>query len=378
MGKKILVTSTDLMMIQFLVPHIRNLAEHGYEVDVACSDAGGYACTIEKILNGTAGKVHIVSLVRSPLSLKNIRGYRELRRIINENSYDIIWTNEPVMGAVVRLAAREAKKAGCRIVYMVHGFHFYTGAPKINWILFYPAERLLARFTDYIITLNQEDYARARRFPVRDVFYIHGIGADTARLQKEKVSQNIRRKLEIPENAFLVLSVGELNGNKNHRAVIEALSMLKDRDIYYVICGNGKCLIPLQLLVKKYHLDNNIRFVSYRRDVINFYDQADLFILPSHREGLPVVLLESMYCGVPAVASDIRGVRDVMKNGVTGILCGPDDSRAFAAAIQKLKSDAVLRAEYGRNSKKAVKPYMLSEIKNAVINIFANIGDIEK
>ena len=316
MGKKILVTSTDLMMIQFLVPHIRNLAEHGYEVDVACSDAGGYACTIEKILNGTAGKVHIVSLVRSPLSLKNIRGYRELRRIINENSYDIIWTNEPVMGAVVRLAAREAKKAGCRIVYMVHGFHFYTGAPKINWILFYPAERLLARFTDYIITLNQEDYARARRFPVRDVFYIHGIGADTARLQKEKVSQNIRRKLEIPENAFLVLSVGELNGNKNHRAVIEALSMLKDRDIYYVICGNGKCLIPLQLLVKKYHLDNNIRFVSYRRDVINFYDQADLFILPSHREGLPVVLLESMYCGVPAVASDIRGVRDVMKNGV--------------------------------------------------------------
>ena len=139
-------------------------------------------------------------------------------------------------------------------------------------------------------------------------------------MKKDTVNQDIRKKLEIPKQAFLILSVGELNANKNQKIIIDALSILQDKDIYYVLCGSGKNLKNLQAQSRRYNLQDNIRFVDYRRDIINFYDQADVFVLPSYREGMPIALLEAMYCGVPSVASDIRGVRDIIKNKETGII----------------------------------------------------------
>ena len=374
MGKKILITSTDLMMIQFLVPHVQNFSEHGYEVEITCSDVGGYVEDIRNELKGSVKKVYIVHLVRSPFSFTNFRGYKELTEIIDNGNYDIIWTNEPVMGAATRLAARKAHKKGTKIVYMVHGFHFYKGAPLINWLFFYPAERMLALLTDYIITVNQEDYARAGRLPVKRAYYIHGIGANTDRLQRETVDQNIRKRLQIPETAFLILSVGELNANKNQKVIIDVLSLLQDKDIYYVLCGSGKNLKSLQLRTKKKHLENHVKFVEYRRDVINFYNQADIFALPSYREGLPVALLEAMYCGVAPVTSNIRGVRDVMKNRITGIVCRSGDVKMFARAIKTLKENKNLRKMYGKNSRKAVEPYMLSLVKDRVLDIFESFA----
>lgn len=370
MGKRILITSTDLMMIQFLVPHVENFVEHGYEIEIACSDVGGYIEEIKNRLKNKVKAVYTVSLVRSPFSFSNIKGYRELRKIILDGDYDIIWTNEPVMGAVTRLAARRSRKNGTRIVYMVHGFHFYSGAPIRNWVLLYPIERMLSTVTDYIITLNSEDFKRAKKFPVKHVYYIHGIGADTDRLKKDTVNQDIRKKLQIPKQAFLILSVGELNANKNQKIIIDALSILQDKDIYYVLCGSGKNLKNLQAQSRRYNLQDNIRFVDYRRDIINFYDQADVFVLPSYREGMPIALLEAMYCGVTPVTSDIRGVRDVMKDGITGVICDPKDSKAFAEAIKNLKEDKRLRKGYGENSRKAVKPYMLSLVKDKILGIF--------
>lgn len=370
MGKRILITSTDLMMIQFLVPHVENFAEHGYEIEIACSDVGGYIEEIKNRLKNKVKAVYTVSLVRSPFSFSNIKGYRELRKIILDGDYDIVWTNEPVMGAVTRLAARRSRKNGTRIVYMVHGFHFYSGAPIRNWVLLYPIERMLSTVTDYIITLNSEDFKRAKKFPVKHVYYIHGIGADTDRLKKDTVNQDIRKKLQIPKQAFLILSVGELNANKNQKIIIDALSILQDKDIYYVLCGSGKNLKNLQAQSRRYNLQDNIRFVDYRRDIINFYDQADVFVLPSYREGMPIALLEAMYCGVTPVTSDIRGVRDVMKDGITGVICDPKDSKAFAEAIKNLKEDKRLRKGYGENSRKAVKPYMLSLVKDKILGIF--------
>ena len=137
--------------------------------------------------------------------------------------------------------------------------------------------------------------------------------------------------------------------------------------------GRTLRLKALQAQAMKSHVEGQIRFVNYRRDIINFYDQADVFVLTSYREGLPVALLEAMYCGVPAVASDIRGVRDVIENGETGIVCAPDDSEAFAAAIKRLKEDLGLRKQYGENGRKAVTPYMLSAVKDTVLDIYNKI-----
>ena len=238
MGKRMLITSTDLMMIQFLVPHVQNLAEKGWKVDVACSVVGNRIGEVKRALKGYAA-VHTIRLHRSPMNPENLKGYGDMKKVIESGQWDVIWTNEPVMGVATRLAAKKVHKAGTKVIYMVHGFHFYKGAPKLNWMLYYPIERWVSRFTDMIITINKEDYRRAKKFHAETVEYIHGIGVDTARLKKKELQTDIRAELGLNDKDFIVLSVGELNKNKNHKVIIEAVSQLKDKNIKYILCGKG-------------------------------------------------------------------------------------------------------------------------------------------
>ena len=370
MSKRILVTSTDLMMIQFLVPHVINLSKHGFDVEIACSDVGGRIPEIREKLKDYVKTIHIVRLVRSPASLQNIKGYQDMKKVIEKGRYDIIWTNEPVMGVATRLAARKARKNGIKVIYMVHGFHFYKGAPKLNWIIYYPIEKYMSHFCDEIVTINKEDYKRAKKMRVSSVKYIHGIGVDTKRLQKSKQQNNIRTELQLKKNDFLVLSVGELNANKNHKVIIQALARLNDSSIHYLICGKGDLLNELQELVKKNHMDKNVHFLGYRNDVMDICSQADLFVFPSYREGLGLAALEAMYTALPLITSNIRGSVDFMENGKTGYICSPDDSGAFAAAIKKMKKHVSLRMQMGENNKRIVNRYCLENVKKEVLKLF--------
>lgn len=369
MSKRILITSTDLMMIQFLVPHVIHLSENGYKVEIACSDVGGRMDEIREKLKGYVETIHVVRLVRSPASPKNFLGYKDMKKVIDSGKYDIIWTNEPVMGVVTRLAARKARKKGTKVVYMVHGFHFYKGAPKKYWMVFYPIEKVMSRFADLIVTVNKEDYSRARIF-TKNVKYIHGIGINTERLTLGEDRGDIRKELGLQPNDFLVLSVGELNSNKNQKTIIEAINILCDSDIHYILCGKGEELENLQKLVSECQMQDNVHFLGYRTDVVDICSQSDVYVMPSYREGLPVASLEAMYCGLPLVTSNIRGLVDVMQNGVSGYLCNPDDVEGFAKAIRKLKNSPKLRKEMGDKNKIVVKPYCIENTMREVFNIF--------
>lgn len=370
MGKRILVTSTDLMMVQFLVPHIINLSGNGFEVEIACSDVGGRMEEVRKKLDGYVKAVHTVRLVRSPASPTNLKGYQDMKQVIGAGNYDVIWTNEPVMGVVTRLAARKARKNGTKVLYMVHGFHFYKGAPKLNWLIYYPIEQMASRFCDTIVTINQEDYQRAQKMHAPLVRYIHGIGVDTNRLQKKENQNNIRDELKLQEDDFLLLSVGELNENKNHRVILCALGLLKDPEIHYLICGKGDQLERLQAFAKEQSVQNRVHFLGYRTDVIDICSQADAFVFPSHREGLGLAALEAMYSGLPLVTSNVRGPADFMRNGETGYLCSPDDVGAFADAIKRLKEDRTSRIRMGQNNQKVVQAYCLESVKREVLDLF--------
>lgn len=372
MGKKMLVTSTDLMMIQFLVPHVKYLSEHGWEIEVACSPVGARVDEVKRALDGVS-PVHVVHLYRNPAKPGNLTGYRELRRLIQSGSWDVIWTNEPVMGVVTRLAARTARRAGTRVVYMVHGFHFYEGAPKLNWMIYYPIERVMSRFTDTIVTINHEDYERAGKMHAGNVKYIHGIGVDTSRLHRSEECCNIRQEIGVDEDTFLVLSVGELNQNKNHQVIIKALEQLKDREIHYVICGKGDMLESLAEMAELEGVGENVHFMGYRKDVVDIYPQADVFAFPSYREGLGLASLEAMYSGIPLVTSNLRGPADYMENGVTGFMCAPDDFKGFADAIYRLKENRSLRLHCGEHNQEAVKPYCLENVKQEVRNVFEEL-----
>lgn len=373
MAKRILITSTDLMMVQFLVPHVINLSENGFHVEIACSNVGGRVEEIRSKLKNYVKKIYIVRLKRSPLAPVNFAGYHDMKRIINTGHYDLIWTNEPVMGVVTRLAARRARKNGTKVMYMTHGFHFFKGAPKKNWLIFYNIELWGSRLCDAITTINREDYQRAKKMHSPVVKYIHGIGINPARLSQPDARSDIRQELQLHKDAFLCISVGELNENKNHQVVIKALGQLKDPDIHYVICGKGNQLENLKTLAKEQGVQNNVHFLGYRLDVVNLCKQADVFLFPSHREGLGVAPLEAMFCGIPLITSRIRGPVDFMKEGKTGYLSDPDDVNSFAAKIKKLKSDPQLRAKMGENCKKAVVPFLLDNSKREVLKLITEI-----
>lgn len=373
MGKRILITSTDLMMIQFLVPHVQNLAEHGYEVEIACSEVGGRMNEVREKLKDYTRAIHTVRLVRSPASLTNLKGYQDMKQVINTGKYDIIWTNEPVMGVVTRLAARAARKSGTKVLYMVHGFHFYKGAPLVNWMVYYPVERMMASKADAIVTVNREDYQRAKKLNAKRVEYVHGIGINTERLTLGEKKSNIRQELQLSEEDFIVLSVGELNANKNQQVIIKAISEINDKRIHYLLCGKGDQLKHLQDLAKELKVENNVHFLGYRRDVVDICSQADVFVMPSHREGLPISSLEAMYCGLPLVTSNIRGLVDVMEEGVSGYLCRPDDAEALAKAIQKIKQHPELKSRMSERNRKAVMPFCVDNTKQEILNLINSL-----
>lgn len=371
--KKLLITSTDLMMIQFLVPHVKHLSENGFHVEIACSVVGDRIDDVRRAVEGYAKAVHTVRLERSPTSPNNLKGYRDMSKLLDENRYDIIWTNEPVMGVVTRLAARSLRRQGTKVVYMCHGFHFFKGASLPSWLLYYPVERFMARFCDLIVTINREDEARAKTFHCSRVGYIHGIGVNTERLHKRDERSDIRTELGLAAEDFVVLSVGELNTNKNHQIIIRAIAQLADPDIHYVLCGKGDQLENLTALAKECGIADRVHFLGYRRDVVDICTQADVFAFPSRREGLGLAPLEAMYCGLPVIASDTRGIQDYTFDGKSGYLRNSEDAAGFAEAIATLKSDAAMRHDFGTYNQKTVKAFCLERVKDEVLQIIRGL-----
>ncbi|WP_455655805.1 glycosyltransferase family 4 protein [Phascolarctobacterium sp.] len=312
MSKKVLFVATVVKthINIFHLPFLKMFKEHGWEVHVAAkNDFIDESCVIPN-----CDQYFDINFLRSPFSKQNLIAYKQLRQIIQENKYDIIHCHTPVAGVLTRLAARNSKDT--TVIYTAHGFHFYKGAPLLNWLIYYPVERFCAKFTDKLITINQEDYTRAKSWSLRNngkVYYVPGVGVDIEKIHNISIDKEHKKnELGIPNGVKVLLSVGELNENKNHEIIIKTLSKLDDKDFIYLICGKGKLKEHLQNLAQKLGIGDKVKLLGYRTDVLEICKIADLFIFPSGREGLPVSLIEALACGVPCVASDIRGNRDLL------------------------------------------------------------------
>lgn len=311
------------------------MKESGYTVDVAAKNNLSQKPGLKL---ECADTVFDVPFARSPFSTSNIKAYKELKRILKKNHYDIIYCNTPMGSIVTRLAAAKYRKKGTKVIYTVHGFHFFKGAPIKNWIVYYPIEKNMAHFTDTLITMNHEDFDLAsRKFCVPDIEYIHGIGFDKNRFSNIDKSNriNVRKDLGIPENAEVIISVGELNDNKNQISVIKAMEQLGDDNLYYMICGNGPNNEMLHNKAKEYGLDKKVIFLGYRRDLDILFSAADMFIHTSFREGLPLSPLEAMAGGLKPICSNIRGIRDIVSDGKTGLLIDPHSVQDIAEKIKR-------------------------------------------
>ena len=327
------VTTIGLTFI-FFKSTIKELIDAGHKVDIACNED---EFMVDDCYKSWGCKIHHISCTRSPLSKGSLKAVKELKKIVQQGGYDIVHCHTPVASVCTRVACRGQRKKGLKVFYTAHGFHFYQGASKKSWLTFYPIERLCSFWTDTLITINHEDFERAKkRLHAKRVEYIPGVGLDVEKFSRVTVDRaEKRRELGVPEDALMLISVGELNQNKNHEIVIRVLAQMDRPDIHYVIAGEGNIKEYLSRLAEESGIGSNVHLLGYRTDVPELYHSADINILPSIREGLPVSLMEAMACRLPCIASRIRGCVDLIdeEGGSTFSPLDPDECSAALNSV---------------------------------------------
>ena len=367
---KILYVTTIGSTMSFFKTLIRELLDEGHTVDIATSET---VKPVPACYREWGCRVFPLPCSRSPLSKGNLTAIKAIRRIVTENGYDLVHCHTPIAAACTRLACRKLrKKQGLKVFYTAHGFHFYKGAPLKNWLIFYPVEKLCAHYTDKLITINSEDFALAqRKMKAKEVLYVPGVGVDLTRFRSLTVDKAAkRRELGIPEDATLLLSVGEVNQNKNHQVIVRAMAQLRRDDLHYMIAGFGPMSDELRRLAEELGISDRLHLLGYRKDVPELCCAADIFCFPSCREGLGLASIEGMACGLPLITSDKHGINDYSVDGVTGYKCEPTDVDGFAQAIERLANDPALRESMGKGNIERAQKYRVQTINSQMHEVY--------
>lgn len=374
---KVLLTATvQSHIVQFHKPLVEMLHAHGCEVHVAARDN-----LAEK--NGLkldfADKVFDVPFARSPKSPDNIKAYRQLKKIIDEGHYDVVHCNTPMGGIVTRLAARDARKQGTKVFYTAHGFHFYQGAPKKNWLVFYPIEKFFANhYTDMLLTINKEDYDKAKSNFQCIVKQIHGVGVDNSRYFPVDVStQNqLREEFGFGENENLLLCIGELLPNKNQAMAIRMMEyVLKEHpNTHLLLAGNGPEKDTLSNMIAEYHLCEHVHMLGYCTYLEKYQRITDVLVACSKREGFGLNIVEAMLSETPIVATNNRGHRELIEEGKNGYLVDIDDHVEMARIVCMLLSDNDKRKVMGHNALLCGEKYTNQAVKKELEEIYFGGG----
>ena len=369
--KALIIASVASMIDQFNMQNIQLLLNNGYHVDVACNCKEGNTISDERVQNlidRLASKGVPTTHVPIPRNISDVNDIRmslsQVKKMCDENQYDLLHCHSPIGSVVARLAAKDARKKGTKVIYTAHGFHFYKGAPKKNWIMFYPVEKICSRFTDVLITINKEDYEFSKKhMNAARIEYIPGVGIDTKKFMLENFNKSTKRKeLGIENVDFMILSVGELNENKNQEVVIRAIAKMKKDNIHYFIAGKGDKDQYLMDLARR--LGVNLHLLGYRTDIVELLNTADLYVFPSKREGLSVALMEAMAAGLPCVVSKIRGNVDLIDEGKGGYLFDPTDVDGF---VKGIKSYVKSMGSYNQTK---IKDFDVNYIINEISRIY--------
>lgn len=372
MKKALLVTTVSGFIPQFGMNSVFLLQEHGYEVHYASNFKYPFYGKDNRRLDGTGIIRHQIDFTRTPYSKQTVIAYKQLSELMCEIKFDMIHCHTPLGGILGRLAAR--KNNIKKIIYTAHGFHFFKGANILNWLVYYPAERIMARVTDILITINEEDYEIAKKFKLKsggNVYRLPGAGIDTkcfVNLNYNSIEK--RKEIGISPDKFVILSVGELNRNKNHQVVIRALSNIEHDRISYLICGDGESKRELKEMVHKLKLDDCVKFLGFRTDIPELCKMSDLFVFPSFREGLPVSLMEAMASGLPVIASNVRGNVDLVTDKENGYLVSAMDIETWGERILFLMNNREELERMGDKNRIKMLQYDKVEVKKKLNHIY--------
>ncbi|QUO31262.1 sugar transferase [Faecalicatena sp. Marseille-Q4148] len=381
--RALMLASVASMIDQFNMENIRILLRLGYEVDVIANfeKPGNISrkksIELKKILQNSGIGVYNVEIPRSISCIKDILiSYKKIQNICFEKKYDMIHCHSPIGGVLARLAAKKIRGDGCKVIYTAHGFHFYEGGSKKSWMVFYPIEKICSHFTDVLITINEEDYKIAeRKFKAGKVVKIPGVGINTEKFKKFMGVNEIiekRKEIGVSKDAIMILSVGELNTNKNHQLIIRAIAGLDNKKIHYVIVGVGSKRGELEKLAEELEVNNRVHFLGYRKDIVELNNCADLFAFPSIREGLGMASLEALSCEVPVVGMNTRGIKEYVIEGVTGYLFENDVNdckRAIVLAIKMLKNKDLV----GKKCREISLKYSIDKTNGIMLEVYRKI-----
>lgn len=367
MKKALLISNLAIKFTNFIVPPIEILQELGYEVHT-CANYSNFKDDKSKY----NVIMHHIDFERNPFNIKNIKAYKQLLKLMREEKFDLVHCNTPIGGLLGRICAKKTKVP--KVIYTAHGFHFYKGAPLVNNILYKNVEKILAKCTDILITMNKEDYEAAQKFTLRKngkVMFVHGVGMDCTSFNIRNFNKTeYREKLGIKEDDIMIISAGDLIKRKNYKIAIEAIAKCNQDNIKYLICGTGTDERNLKNLVNELNVNEKVYLLGYRNDMKYLMNCADIFLFTTKQEGLPRSMMEAMSAGLPCVASKIRGNVDLIEDGKGGFLNVVSSSDEFAESILTLANNKDKRNEMGKFNKNIVKKFDTENVKEELLAIY--------
>ncbi len=364
-------------------------AAHDLGMDVICvanrSEANEDDIKLDEKKWGV--KLLHIDLTRSPYRfLQNYKAYKQLIKIIKDYDIKFIHCNTPVGGMLGRLAGRKCKVT--KVIYQAHGFHFFKGAPKKNWLIYYTIENQLARITDALITINKEDYVLAKKnLKLREkghIYYVHGVGIDTSQYSKDEEQRKEKRsELGLKSSDFALISMGDLIERKNYGTAIRAVAAVNEPSLHYYICGTGAEEERLKVLAQSLGVSEQVHFLGFRTDIKELLIATDAFLFTTKQEGLSRAMLEAMASGLPCIASKIRGNTDLLEGVEGGFLCETMDVSNYAEKIMLLKNDKAMREAMGENNRSTVQKFSTKTVREELKKIYESEfhnrnGDLRK
>lgn len=368
MKKKVLFVATTHMHISvFHIPYIKWLKEQGCEVHSAANNL----ISIPEL-----DKQYTIAIQRTPFSKDNFKAYNELREIILKENYDIVHCHTAMGAVIARLASREFRKKGLKVLYTAHGFHFFKGSPCRYWLMYYPVEKYLSKYTDAIITINQEDYdlVKTHNFRNQFTYKIPGIGINTSRLMKtnDDIRCRLRKEYGYKMSDFILIYIAEYIERKNHKFIIDATVELSKKvpNIKILFAGRGRLFEEMKSYSSNRGTDSYIDFLGFRKDIGQLIALSDVGISASKQEGLGLNLAEEMFCGLPVVATSDRGHKELIVSGLNGFIFPQNDKGKFIEYIYQLSQNEGKRTAMGFESQKIANQFTLDKSLAAMADIY--------
>ena len=370
-NKKIMMlATTDNMIWQFLLPHIRHLQANGNVVEVVCAKTGFW---FDELHDKHGLTVHEINFARNPIKPSNFKAYKKLKQLQKERKFDLIYCQQPVGGLMGRLIGKKFK---IPVIYTAHGFHFFKGCSFKSKLVYKTVEKWLSKYTDILITINDEDFEAAKKMKAKNVAKINGIGMAFNKYESlTETRQQIRNSLNLTDEDFVIVTVAEFIKRKNYNTMLETIKELKNRNenVKFVICGRGQEEENIKSQIKQLGIEENVLLLGFRKDINRILTASDMFMLASFQEGLTLSVIEAMSFGLPCVVSDVRGNRDLIADGKGGFVVETENESMFADKIQSLVKNQEMRKQFADFNKEESKKYTIESVKKQLEEIYKEL-----